>query len=86
MTILDRINLHVPLAKAGEVNAILLGKLECAAYIAAFEMLYNIHLTLDDLLTCRHAFKGMTLIPVVIPSMFAAAHILTEEQDEAVRV
>lgn len=86
MTILDRINMHVPLAKAGEINTILLGKLEIAAYIAAFEMLYNIHLTIDDLLTCRHAFKGMTIIPVVIPSMFAVANVLAEEQDESVRV
>lgn len=86
MTIIDRINLHRPLIAAENINALLLGRLECKALIAAFELIYQQQLTTQDLHLQTFMYGNLQIIPADCPSMFALARIITQEEDESIRV
>lgn len=86
MTIIDRINLHLPLVKAEQANTILLGRLECKAFQAAFELIYQQQISLDELMSLNFVFRGMQIVPVAATSLFAVAKIVIQEQDETIRV
>ena len=86
MTIIDRINLHMPLIQAEQANCIMLGNVECSAMIAACELIYNLVLPRDEIHTKSVFFRGLQIIPVHQPSFFAVARIIQQETDDAIRI
>lgn len=84
-TILDRIHLHLKLAKQLECNAILLGRLEQDAYRASLKMLYQVETTIETINTGTMTYRGYRIIPCAVPSMFALCKIPYEDKDPTVK-
>lgn len=86
MTILDRINLCIPLVQSGDANAILLGRLECNAYIESCFQIFRVNIEMSDISASSHSYRGLRIIPVNMNSAFILANLLKEEYDPAIRI
>lgn len=86
ITILDKFKIYWPAIQAGNADTILLGHLESAAYLESMKQVYGVTVTMDDLVTANHAYRGLTVMPVNTPSIFLVVKTIHKEEDESLRV